>query len=121
MNQGLAVQRAGQEVRQPAGKVERLLGRHAFDAVQEPFNVNVVALAAGIESLRRSDLLEERRRETDVARGVLAERLEESGIASVPSSASLRPTLARVVYGPLAPGTWAVISFLSVLSEDCMA
>ncbi|HEY1479205.1 MAG TPA: histidinol-phosphate transaminase, partial [Gaiellales bacterium] len=60
----------------------------AFDAVQEPFNVNVVALAAGIESLRRSDLLAGRRRETDAARSALTERLAASGIASVPSSAS---------------------------------
>lgn len=60
----------------------------AFDAVQEPFNVNVVALAAGIESLRRSGELVARRRETDEARTALVVALAEHGIATVPSSAS---------------------------------
>ena len=77
---GLAGLRLGYAIAAPALAV-------AFDAVQEPFNVNVVALAAGIESLRRSDELAGRRRETDEARAALVDALAEHGIATVPSSA----------------------------------
>jgi histidinol-phosphate aminotransferase len=59
-----------------------------LDVVQEPFNVNRVALAAGAASLARVDLLEERRREAVEARELLAERLAGLGLRVVPSHAN---------------------------------
>jgi histidinol-phosphate aminotransferase len=59
-----------------------------LDVVQEPFNVNRAALAAGCASLRRTDLVEERRRENEAARGALAERLRRLGLDPVPSEAN---------------------------------
>jgi histidinol-phosphate aminotransferase len=50
-----------------------------LDVVQEPFNVNRVALEAGKASLARVDVLEERRREVVDARDFLAARLAEHG------------------------------------------
>ncbi len=77
---GLAGLRLGYAIAAPALAA-------AFDAVQEPFNVNVVALAAGIESLRRSDDLVARRRETDEARTAFVQALAERDIATVASAA----------------------------------
>jgi histidinol-phosphate aminotransferase len=59
-----------------------------LDVVQEPFNVNRAALAAGCASLRRADLVEERRRENETARETLAERLRALGLDPVPSEAN---------------------------------
>jgi histidinol-phosphate aminotransferase len=56
-----------------------------LDVVQEPFNVNRVALAAGQASLARADLVEDRRREAVEARELLARRLTELGGRVVPS------------------------------------
>lgn len=58
-----------------------------LDVVQEPFNVNRIALAAGRASLR-PDVVEERRRETAAARELLARRLEQAGCRPVPSQAN---------------------------------
>jgi histidinol-phosphate aminotransferase len=59
-----------------------------LDVVQEPFNVNRVALAAGKASLARADLVEERRRQAVEARELLASRLAELGARVVPSQAN---------------------------------
>jgi histidinol-phosphate aminotransferase len=59
-----------------------------LDVVQEPFNVNRAALAAGCASLRQLDVLEERRRENESAREDLARRLREQGLEVVPSEAN---------------------------------
>jgi histidinol-phosphate aminotransferase len=59
-----------------------------LDVVQEPFNVNRVALAAGKASLARAELLEERRREVVEARELLASRLTGLGARVVPSQAN---------------------------------
>jgi histidinol-phosphate aminotransferase len=59
-----------------------------LDVVQEPFNVNRVALAAGKASLARADLVEERRRQVVEARELLASRLAELGARVVPSQAN---------------------------------
>jgi histidinol-phosphate aminotransferase len=59
-----------------------------LDVVQEPFNVNRAALAAGCASLRRTDLVEERRRENEAAREALAARLRAHGLDPLPSEAN---------------------------------
>jgi histidinol-phosphate aminotransferase len=59
-----------------------------LDVVQEPFNVNRAALAAGCASLRRPELVEERRRENEQARELLAGRLRALGLEPVPSEAN---------------------------------
>jgi histidinol-phosphate aminotransferase len=59
-----------------------------LDVVQEPFNVNRAALAAGRASLRRLDLVEERRRANAAARAVLAEGLRDAGAHPFPSEAN---------------------------------
>jgi histidinol-phosphate aminotransferase len=59
-----------------------------LDVVQEPFNVNRAALAAGCASLRHLDVLEERRRENESTRERLARRLRELGLDVVPSQAN---------------------------------
>jgi histidinol-phosphate aminotransferase len=59
-----------------------------LDVVQEPFNVNRAALAAGCASLRRADLIEERRRENEEAREALARLLTENGFEPFPSEAN---------------------------------
>jgi histidinol-phosphate aminotransferase len=58
-----------------------------LDVVQEPFNVNRAALAAGLASLR-PDVIDERRRETVAARELLARLLAAGGVRSVPSEAN---------------------------------
>jgi histidinol-phosphate aminotransferase len=58
-----------------------------LDVVQEPFNVNRAALAAGRASLR-PDVIEQRRLETVAARELLAGRLLEGGLRPVPSEAN---------------------------------
>ena len=59
-----------------------------LDVVQEPFNVNRAALAAGRASLRSPKLVEERRRSNEHARGHLAALLVEAGCEPVPSQAN---------------------------------
>jgi histidinol-phosphate aminotransferase len=59
-----------------------------LDVVQEPFNVNRAALAAGRASLSRLDLVEERRRENASARTVLADGLRAAGARPFPSEAN---------------------------------
>jgi histidinol-phosphate aminotransferase len=59
-----------------------------LDVVQEPFNVNRAALAAGRASLLRVELVEERRRANEAGRGLLAERLEAAGARPIPSQAN---------------------------------
>jgi histidinol-phosphate aminotransferase len=59
-----------------------------LDVVQEPFNVNRVALVAGVASIEQAELLDERRREAVEARELLAERLRETGVRVTPSEAN---------------------------------
>jgi histidinol-phosphate aminotransferase len=59
-----------------------------LDVVQEPFNVNRAALAAGCASLRHTGLVEERRLENERARETLAELLRGQGLDPVPSEAN---------------------------------
>jgi histidinol-phosphate aminotransferase len=59
-----------------------------INAVQEPFNVNRAALAAGIASLRRIDQLDARREQVRRARERLAAPLAAPGIRALPSDAN---------------------------------
>jgi histidinol-phosphate aminotransferase len=59
-----------------------------LDVVQEPFNVNRAALAAGCASLHHLEVLEERRRENEAARERLAELLRATGVQPFPSDAN---------------------------------
>lgn len=59
-----------------------------FDAVQEPFNVNRLALAAGTACLADRDAVEERRRQVVAAREGFAGALLDIGIPSHPSGAN---------------------------------
>jgi histidinol-phosphate aminotransferase len=59
-----------------------------LDVVQEPFNVNRAALAAGRASLRQPELVDERRRENEIARETLAGLLREHGVEPFPSEAN---------------------------------
>jgi histidinol-phosphate aminotransferase len=57
-------------------------------SVQEPFNVNRAALAAGLASLGRAGEVAERRAVAAAARERLSRRLEAGGMAPVPSAAN---------------------------------
>jgi histidinol-phosphate aminotransferase len=59
-----------------------------LNVVQEPFNVNRAALAAGRACLGRTDLIEERRRAVAAARDLLCLRLVEVGVEPLPSQAN---------------------------------
>jgi len=59
-----------------------------LDVVQEPFNVNRAALAAGRASLRHPELVDERRRENEIARETLAGLLRERRVEPFPSEAN---------------------------------
>jgi histidinol-phosphate aminotransferase len=59
-----------------------------LDVVQEPFNVNRAALAAGCASLHHLEILEQRRRENEASRERLAELLRERGLEPFPSEAN---------------------------------
>jgi histidinol-phosphate aminotransferase len=59
-----------------------------LDVVQEPFNVNRAALAAGRASLRRVELVEERRKANAESRDRLAEGLRAAGATPCPSQAN---------------------------------
>jgi histidinol-phosphate aminotransferase len=58
-----------------------------LDVVQEPFNVNRMALAAGRASLD-PEVVEERRRQAARARRLLSERLAAGGTTPIPSQAN---------------------------------
>jgi histidinol-phosphate aminotransferase len=73
-----------------------------LDVVQEPFNVNRAALAAGRASLRQPDLVDERRRENEIARETLSRLLRERGVEPFPSEANF--LLVRVGVDDLALG-----------------
>jgi histidinol-phosphate aminotransferase len=57
-------------------------------SVQEPFNVNRAALAAGLASLRRVDQLPARRDQVQAARVALAAPLDAAGVRSLASDAN---------------------------------
>jgi histidinol-phosphate aminotransferase len=59
-----------------------------LDVVQEPFNVNRAALAAGRASLRRTDLVDVRRLANEAGRERLADLLREAGARPYPSQAN---------------------------------
>jgi histidinol-phosphate aminotransferase len=59
-----------------------------LDVVQEPFNVNCVALAAGLASLERTELVADRRLAAARSRALLTQRLEAAGMACAPSQAN---------------------------------
>ncbi len=59
-----------------------------LDVVQEPFNVNRAALAAGRACLAHPERIEERRLQTAEARVLLAGLLAEAGMESLPSEAN---------------------------------
>jgi histidinol-phosphate aminotransferase len=61
---------------------------HWLQRVQEPFNVNRAALAAGLASLGRPGEVAQRREIAAAARERLARRLAVGGMAPVPSSAN---------------------------------
>ena len=57
-------------------------------SVQEPFNVNVAALAAGVAALARPEHVDARREETLACRELLVERLRDGGLDPVPSASN---------------------------------
>ncbi|HZE06430.1 MAG TPA: histidinol-phosphate transaminase [Solirubrobacteraceae bacterium] len=59
-----------------------------INAVQEPFNVNCAALAAGVASLRRAGSLAARRDQVVRARERLTRPLADGGITALPSDAN---------------------------------
>ncbi|MEA2207778.1 MAG: histidinol-phosphate aminotransferase [Solirubrobacteraceae bacterium] len=78
---GLAGLRLGYAVSDPS--VARLL-----DLVQEPFNVNRAALAAGLAAVSQPSLVAERRALVVAARALLSAELEEAGFTVHPSQAN---------------------------------
>jgi histidinol-phosphate aminotransferase len=60
----------------------------SLDAVQEPFNVNCLALAAGTACLADPAAVEARRRQVVAAREAFAAALRDIGIPSWPSQAN---------------------------------
>ncbi len=59
-----------------------------LDIVQEPFNVNRIALAAGTAALSRPGFVAERRAEVAEARGALIDAVTAEGIRAVPAHAN---------------------------------
>jgi histidinol-phosphate aminotransferase len=57
-------------------------------SVQEPFNVNLAALAAGAAALERPERVDARREETIACREALVERLRAGGLEPLPSDAN---------------------------------
>jgi histidinol-phosphate aminotransferase len=78
---GLAGLRVGFAISDP--EVARLL-----DLVQEPFNVNRAALAAGIAGVADPDFVDRRRAEVVAARDVLVAELEAAGLETYPSQSN---------------------------------
>jgi histidinol-phosphate aminotransferase len=66
----------------------------ALAVLDEPFNVNAPALAAGIASLRATDAAAARRREVAAARELLVQGLRDAGAQPLPSDVGF--VLARV-------------------------
>ena len=64
--------------------VDPQLARY-LDVMQEPFNVNRAALAAGLVCLASPELIEQRRVAVAQARELLCERLRASGLEPLPS------------------------------------
>lgn len=91
---GLAGLRLGYVVCDPA--VAALL-----NVVQEPFNVNRVALAAGRAAVETPGLADGRRVEVAAARDVLAGELEAAGLQVVPSQANFLLVRIGVDDGPV--------------------
>jgi histidinol-phosphate aminotransferase len=73
-----------------------------LDVVQEPFNVNRAALAAGCASLRHPGLVDERRRENAAVREILARLLRERGAEPFPSESNFLLVRVDVDDGALA-------------------
>ncbi len=65
-----------------------------FDLLEEPFNVNCAALAAGCACLRATDAIDARRREVASARESLAGAMRAAGLEPLPSVTNF--VLARV-------------------------
>jgi histidinol-phosphate aminotransferase len=59
-----------------------------LDIVQEPFNVNRVALAAGVAALSDPGFVDRRRAEVAAARALLESELSRAGIRVLPSQAN---------------------------------
>lgn len=72
-----------------------------LDVVQEPFNVNRVALAAGRAAVETPGLADERRADVAEAREVLARELEAAGLEIVPSQANFLFVRIGVDDGPV--------------------
>jgi histidinol-phosphate aminotransferase len=73
-----------------------------FDLLEEPYNVNCVALAAGCACLRARDAVDARRDEVAAARDSLAEILRSEGFEPLPSQTNF--VLARVDVDDVALG-----------------
>jgi histidinol-phosphate aminotransferase len=56
-----------------------------FNLLEEPFNVNLAALAAGCACLRAKEAVEDRRREVAAARELLSDGLRAAGLKPLPS------------------------------------
>jgi histidinol-phosphate aminotransferase len=78
---GLAGLRLGYAI----GDVELIPFLHS---VQEPFNVNIAALAAGCAALAHPERVDARREETIACRELLVERLEAGGLVPLPSDSN---------------------------------
>ncbi|HWX10105.1 MAG TPA: histidinol-phosphate transaminase [Gaiellaceae bacterium] len=78
---GIAGLRLGYAVADPE------LARY-LDVMQEPFNVNRAALAAGRVCLAQPELIEQRRQAVAEARELLCERLRDGGLEPFPSQAN---------------------------------
>jgi histidinol-phosphate aminotransferase len=59
-----------------------------FDLLEEPFNVNCAALAAGCACLRATDAITARRREVAAAREALSKGMRNAGLEPFPSAAN---------------------------------
>jgi histidinol-phosphate aminotransferase len=73
-----------------------------FDLLEEPFNVNCAALAAGCACLRATEAVEARRREVAAARDAVSEGLRAAGLEPLPSVTNF--VLARVDVDDVALG-----------------
>ena len=73
-----------------------------FDLLEEPFNVNCAALAAGCACLRGTEAVEARRREIAAARETLSDGMRGAGLEPLPSATNF--VLARVDVDDVALG-----------------
>jgi histidinol-phosphate aminotransferase len=72
-----------------------------LNVIQEPFNVNRVALAAGRAAVETPGLADRRRADVAEARAVLAAELEAAGLEVVPSQANFLLVRIGVADGPV--------------------